>query len=72
VARRLRAAQPGQLRIVVTHHPLHVTREKDLENLLHGHEDAARAWAAAGAAREVRATPSRNRRIARMGRTPSV
>lgn len=49
VARRLRAAQPGQLRLVVTHHPLHVTREKDLENLLHGHEDAARAWAAAGA-----------------------
>ncbi|WP_119156991.1 metallophosphoesterase family protein [Caldimonas tepidiphila] len=49
VARRLRAARAEQLRIVVAHHPLHVTREKDIENLLRGHEGAARAWAAAGA-----------------------
>jgi 3',5'-cyclic AMP phosphodiesterase CpdA len=49
VARRLRAARPEQLRIVVTHQPLHVIRDRDLTNLLHGHERAARCWAEAGA-----------------------
>lgn len=49
VAKRLEAAQPGQMRVVVTHQPLHVTRPEDEKNLLHGHRDAALAWAAAGA-----------------------
>jgi 3',5'-cyclic AMP phosphodiesterase CpdA len=49
VAGRLRAATPGQLRIVVTHQPVCVTREKDRENLLNGHEKAVPAWASAGA-----------------------
>jgi 3',5'-cyclic AMP phosphodiesterase CpdA len=49
VATQLRHARPGQLRIVVTHQPVHVIRQVDLKNLLHGHEAAVRAWAAAGA-----------------------
>ncbi|AKJ30273.1 metallophosphoesterase family protein [Caldimonas brevitalea] len=49
VAARLRAASPRQLRIVVTHQPMLVTRLADEQNLLHGYRDAARAWAAAGA-----------------------
>jgi len=49
VATRLRAASPAQLRVVVTHQPVHVIRQKDIENLLHGHESAVRAWSAAGA-----------------------
>ncbi|WKB54025.1 metallophosphoesterase family protein [Eleftheria terrae] len=49
VARRLRLARPQQLRIVVTHQPLLVTRLQDEENLLHGHCEAAVAWAEAGA-----------------------
>lgn len=49
VAARLRACPPGKLRIVVTHQPLHVPRARDESNLLRGHADAARAWAAAGA-----------------------
>lgn len=49
VAQRLRRARSGQLRIVVTHQPLHVYRARDEHNLLRGHEAAARAWAAAGA-----------------------
>jgi 3',5'-cyclic AMP phosphodiesterase CpdA len=48
-AAQLRAAQPGQLRIVVTHQPVHVIREQDNKNLLRGHERASRAWAEAGA-----------------------
>ncbi len=49
VAQRLQRASPGQLRIVVTHQPIHVFRPRDEHNLLHGHAFAARAWAAAGA-----------------------
>lgn len=49
VAERLRRARPEQLRIVVTHQPVHVTRPEDASNLLHGREDALRAWAEAGA-----------------------
>ena len=49
VADRLRRARPEQLRIVVTHQPVHVTRPEDQENLLRGHEEAIRTWAAAGA-----------------------
>jgi 3',5'-cyclic AMP phosphodiesterase CpdA len=49
VARRLRAADSAQLRIVVTHQPVHVIRTSDEENLLRGHAEAVRAWSAAGA-----------------------
>lgn len=49
VAQRLARASARQLRLVVTHQPIHVFRPRDEHNLLHGHADAARAWAAAGA-----------------------
>ena len=49
VARLLRRATPEQLRIVVTHQPVHVIRDKDIANLLHGHERAVRVWSEAGA-----------------------
>ena len=49
VADRLRAASPQQLRIVVTHQPVHVIDDHDIENLLHGHVAAVNAWARAGA-----------------------
>jgi len=49
VSARLRAADDAQLRIVVTHQPVHVIREKDKANLLINHEAAIHAWAAAGA-----------------------
>jgi 3',5'-cyclic AMP phosphodiesterase CpdA len=49
VAARLRAARPEQLRIVVTHQPVHVIRESDEKNLLRGHRDAIAGWARAGA-----------------------
>ncbi|WP_428310370.1 metallophosphoesterase family protein [Hydrocarboniphaga sp.] len=49
IATRLRSARPGQLRIVVTHQPVHVIEQRDEHNRLHNHEAAIRAWAAAGA-----------------------
>lgn len=49
VARRLGRALPTQLRIVVTHQPVSVTRREDRADLLHGHARAVRRWAAAGA-----------------------
>jgi 3',5'-cyclic AMP phosphodiesterase CpdA len=49
VSQRLREATDDQLRVVVTHQPVHVIREKDIENLLINHERAITAWAAAGA-----------------------
>jgi 3',5'-cyclic AMP phosphodiesterase CpdA len=49
VATRLRAAGPGQLRIVVTHQPVCVVRPQDEKDLLHGHARAVEAWSAAGA-----------------------
>lgn len=49
VAKLLRAASPAQLRVVVVHQPLAVTEARDRTNLLRGHGDAVRAWAAAGA-----------------------
>jgi metallophosphoesterase superfamily enzyme len=49
VSARLRAAKPTQLRVVVTHQPVHVVRPKDVTNLLHGHQAAVRAWSNAGA-----------------------
>ncbi len=47
--RLLREASPQQLRIVVTHQPMHVVRPVDEGNLLHGARNAAVAWADAGA-----------------------
>lgn len=49
VAARLRRASREQLRVVVTHQPVHVIRGADQHNVLIGHERAVRAWAAAGA-----------------------
>lgn len=49
VAQRLRRAQPEQLRVVVTHHPVLVIRARDHNNLLRGHTRAGSAWMAAGA-----------------------
>jgi 3',5'-cyclic AMP phosphodiesterase CpdA len=49
VCERLRQALPGQLRVVVVHQPVHVITRSDRKNLLHGHSEATRAWAKAGA-----------------------
>jgi 3',5'-cyclic AMP phosphodiesterase CpdA len=49
VCTRLRAAAPSQLRVVVTHQPVHVIVKRDEHNLLHGHRQAIEAWSAAGA-----------------------
>lgn len=49
VSQQLQRALPGQLRIVAVHQPVYVERESDKENLLHGHRQAIKAWAAAGA-----------------------
>ena len=49
VALRLAQATPAQLRIVVTHQPVRVTREEDLNNLLRGHAHAVQRWAQTGA-----------------------
>lgn len=48
VAARLARAAPSQLRVVVTHQPVLVTRPEDLRNRLHGHEAAIARWCAAG------------------------
>src|SRR5690606_19923844 len=48
VAQRLRKADPGQLRIVVTHQPAHVVHPDDEKHLLRGRERALNAWAQAG------------------------
>jgi 3',5'-cyclic AMP phosphodiesterase CpdA len=48
VAERLRRARPDQLRIVVTHQPVHVIRKQDIANLLHNSERAVRCWSEAG------------------------
>jgi 3',5'-cyclic AMP phosphodiesterase CpdA len=49
VCARLRRARPGQLRVVVTHQPVYVSRPQDRKDLLGGHERALPAWCAAGA-----------------------
>jgi len=46
---RLRNAFTGQLKIIVTHQPVHVIRPIDEQNLLHGRSPALEAWARAGA-----------------------
>jgi 3',5'-cyclic AMP phosphodiesterase CpdA len=49
VSQQLQRASPSQLRIVAVHQPVFVERESDKENLLHGHRQAIKAWADAGA-----------------------
>lgn len=49
VSQRLAAASAAQLRVVVTHQPVHVVTDADKANLLRGHHVATRAWAEAGA-----------------------
>ncbi|HEU0201831.1 MAG TPA: metallophosphoesterase [Burkholderiaceae bacterium] len=49
VAQRLHAAAPSQLRVVVTHQPVHVIRDRDVKNLLRGHARALSTWSKAGA-----------------------
>lgn len=49
VAQRLQQSSAQQLRIVVTHQPVHVTHAVDRQHLLRGHQTAIRKWAAAGA-----------------------
>jgi len=49
VGAQLRSATADQVRIVVTHQPVHVIRASDEKNLLHGHGAAVREWATAGA-----------------------
>ncbi|MDQ2780232.1 MAG: metallophosphoesterase [Pseudomonadota bacterium] len=48
VEQRLQRARAGQLRIVVVHQPVAVTRRGEVHNLLRGHAVALRRWAAAG------------------------
>ncbi len=49
VARILADARPAQIRIVVVHQPVAVTRAEDVPNLLRGHAAALQKWSAAGA-----------------------
>ena len=49
VARLLAQADPAQLRVVVVHQPMAVTRAEDEPNRLRGHADALQTWAEAGA-----------------------
>jgi 3',5'-cyclic AMP phosphodiesterase CpdA len=49
VASSLRAASPGQLRVVVTHQPVAVPRPSEAANVAHGAEAAVRTWHDAGA-----------------------
>ncbi|MEC5399913.1 metallophosphoesterase family protein [Uliginosibacterium sp. H1] len=49
VARLLEQAAPAQLRVVVVHQPIAITRPEDIPNLLRGHSIAQERWAAAGA-----------------------
>ena len=49
VARTLAGAGAAQLRVVVVHQPVAVTRAEDVPNRLRGHAAALQRWAAAGA-----------------------
>lgn len=48
VARMLATASAQQLRVVVVHQPVAVTRAEDVPNLLRGHAAALKRWSAAG------------------------
>jgi 3',5'-cyclic AMP phosphodiesterase CpdA len=49
VAQALQSAGADQLRLVVVHQPVVVTRDSERHNLVHGHAEAVAAWSAAGA-----------------------
>lgn len=49
VVQRLQRAQSRQLRVVMTHQPLHVLTEREINNRLRGADAAITAWAEAGA-----------------------
>lgn len=49
VSKRLATASARQIRIVVTHQPVHVLRDTEVHNRLHGHAEAIQAWSRAGA-----------------------
>ncbi|MBL8271127.1 metallophosphoesterase family protein [Steroidobacter sp.] len=49
VSQRLAVATADQLRIVVTHQPVHVLRGSEIHNRLHGYKAAIDAWVEAGA-----------------------
>lgn len=49
VSKRLATANDQQLRIVVTHQPVHVLRDSEIHNRLHGYRQAVNAWSTAGA-----------------------
>lgn len=49
VSKRLATATRQQLRVVVTHQPVHVLRGSEIHNRLHGHCEAIKAWSDAGA-----------------------
>jgi 3',5'-cyclic AMP phosphodiesterase CpdA len=49
VAQALAAAGASQLRVVVVHQPIAVTRPEDVPNRLRGHAPALRRWSEAGA-----------------------
>jgi 3',5'-cyclic AMP phosphodiesterase CpdA len=49
VSKRLANATARQIRIVVTHQPVHVLRGSEIHNRLHGHAEAIPAWSNAGA-----------------------
>jgi 3',5'-cyclic AMP phosphodiesterase CpdA len=48
IAQRVAKAPAAQVRLVVVHQPVAVTRPQDRHNLLHGAEGAVRRWAEAG------------------------
>ena len=48
IADRLRGADAGQLRLVVTHQPVCVPRRSEAHNLVRGHAQALEAWTRAG------------------------
>jgi len=48
VSRALRTATDSQLRVVVTHQPVHVLRGSEVHNRLHGYDAAINAWSKAG------------------------
>lgn len=49
VSKKLATASARQIRIVVTHQPVHVLRGSEIHNRLHGHAEAIQAWSSAGA-----------------------
>jgi len=49
VSQRLQAATPRQVRVVVTHQPVHVVKGSEIHNRLHGHYEAISEWSRAGA-----------------------